>query len=197
MIRGSRMDADNDGIPAWMVAQALIVKMKNIMIEEAVGLLYREIEEKRMAVNGSFVKMSDKDGEVEQGIFLIENLMDKRSEIMADVGGAISRASARPDVLGGQQTRNIEAAKAFLKAVDEITALYTYGRVFEGWFDDASSHVHGRDPATILAATCGGVESHRAAALKFLVESRIFRESGILIDTERDIIISAVHKISE
>ena len=74
---------DADATPAWMIAQALVIKAKNVLVEEAIDLLYKEIESKRMVINGSFMPMEiEKSGEMEQGLFLIRHLMEQKPNIL-------------------------------------------------------------------------------------------------------------------
>src|SRR5580693_9882195 len=119
------------GIPAWMVAQALVIKAKNVLVEESIDLLYKEIEAKRMAVSGSFMPMElEKSGEMEQGLFLIRHLMDEKPKIMANMVHQIKELESikKPD---SATIEKIESGKKFMLAVEQIAALMTYGMVFE------------------------------------------------------------------
>ena len=173
------------GIPAWMIAQALVVKAKNVLIEDAIDLLYKEIESKRMSISGSFSPIDiERDGEMEQGLFLIRHLVDERPKIMHELSSKLKELEGikKPDV---QTVEKIESTKKFMLAVEQITALTAYGLVFEQWFNDVSLIVNEKDPAKVLAETAENKETRRADALRFLSKSRMFKDRELFDDDER------------
>lgn len=191
------MAKKDDGIPAWMIAQALVIKAKNVLTEEAIDVLYKEIEEKRMAVDGKFMPMElEKSGEMEQGLFLIRHLMDEREELERTFGEFISAAERNPEKPDAATARRIEEAKKFLIAVAKIDTLTRYGMVFDSWFSDASSLIEERDPASILAKTAGGRSSARAEALDYLITSGLLRD-GVFTKEELDFIDRAEALITQ
>ena len=174
-----------ESIPAWMEAQALTVKAKNVLIEEAIDLLYKEIEAKRMAIHGKFMPMElERSGEMEQGLFLIRNLVLERESIIRNFTENIDRLEARQR-LTKTDVEKIDAAKKFIVSVEKITALADYGSVFAQWFDAASLEVKEKDPARILAKTSGGAKSHRTQALQYLVKSKMFNADGLFVEREK------------
>ncbi len=180
------IEKDNPEIPAWMVAQALIIKVKNVLIEEAVNLLYREIEEKRMAVKGKFVKMSDTDGEMEQGMFLIRNLMNQKDEILDQFLRYIEthKEEAKSNAVEASKIRD---ARKFIDAVDSITAMARASMIFDAWFNGVSMQIHEKDPAAILAGTAKE-DNDRRDALSFLVTNQIFKSAELFTKDERAVL---------
>ena len=194
---GSPMKTANgeneESIPAWMEAQALTVKAKNVLIEEAIDLLYKEIEAKRMAIHGKFIPMElEKSGEMEQGLFLIRNLVMEKENIMRNFTDNINRLEAQPKKLTKAEAEKIDAAKKFIVAVEKITALADYGSIFAQWFDAVSLEVKEKDPAKILAKTSGGAGSHRTQALRYLVKSPLFDTDGLFKAEEKEQLAKAL-----
>ncbi len=189
------MAKKNDGIPAWMTAQALVIKAKNVLTEAAIDLLYKEIEAKRMSISGTFMPIElEKSGEMEQGLFLIRHLMEERANLEASFGRFIEMAEKDTKRFDATAMKRVEEAKKFLVAVATIDTLTKYGMVFDEWFEDVSSLVNEKDPAEVIAKTAGDVKSHRAEALDYLVSSKLFREEGLFTTEERDI-LSKTRKI--
>lgn len=176
----------SDEIPAWMVAQALVIKAKNVLLEEAIDLLYKEIEAKRMAISGSFMPMEiEKSGEMEQGLFLIRHLMNEKANIIRGITIDINQMESNPKRMDAATVQKIESAKKFMLAVEQITTLAEYGIVLEQWFNEVSMQVKEQDPSAILANTSGGGGSHRAEALKFIVGSKMFKDPDIFTKDEK------------
>ncbi len=191
------MKKPGSGVPAWMVAQALVIKAKNVLLEEAIELLYREIDEKRMAISGSFMPMElEKSGEMEQGVFLIRHLMDQRPKIIASIGSQIKEMESRKSH-DAKTIEKIESAKKFLVAVEKISMYMTYGMVFEQWFNDVSMAVKENDATTIIAKTSMTPESYRVDALRFLVGSEPFKRKELFSDEERRCLESALELCKE
>ena len=182
--------AKDDEIPAWMTAQALVIKAKNVLTEEAIEVLYKEIEEKRMAISGTFMPIElEKSGEMEQGLFLIRHLMDERENLERSFNEFLKAAEAGP--IDATARKRIEEAKKFLVAVARIDTLTRYGMVFDSWFGDASTLVKEKDPASILAKTAGAADTHRAEALDYLLSSRMFKEEELFTREEKRILEEA------
>lgn len=180
-----------DEIPAWMIAQALVIKSKNVLLEEAIDLLYKEIEAKRMAISGKFMPMElEKSGEMEQGLFLIRHLMGEKENIMYSMGNQISQLESEKKPTS-ETIEKIESGKKFMLAVEQITTLAEYGIVCEQWFNDVSIEIKENDPAEILAKTAGGKETHRAQVLKFIVGSKMFKAPDIFTSEEKKTLSSA------
>ncbi len=183
------MTKKSDGMPAWMTAQALVIKAKNVLTEAAIDALYKEIEAKRMSISGTFMPIElEKSGEMEQGLYLIRRLMEERENLEESFGKFIEMAEKDQREFDATAMRRVEEAKKFLLAVATIDTLTRYGMVFDGWFGDASSLVNEGDPAEILAKTAGDMKSHRAEALDYLVASKLFKEEGIFTVEERGIL---------
>lgn len=175
----------NKGIPAWMEAQALVIKAKNVLLEEAIELLYKEVEAKRMAISGSFMPMElEKSGEMEQGLFLIRHLMEKKEQIMQSMAEQAARLEAKKNPTH-DEVKMIDGARKFMLAVEQITSLAEYGIIFERWFADVSMEIKEDDAASVLAKTAGGAGTHRAEALRFLVNSKMFKAKDVFTEEEK------------
>lgn len=175
-----------------MVAQSLVIKAKNAMIEEAVDILYGEIEAKRIAINGKFMPMElEKSGEMEQGLFLIRHMLEQKPEMEKYFAAMIKDYKARksPDE---KTVRTMENLKKFMDAVDRIEALTHYGLLFDKWFNDVSKSVAGKAPEEILAKTSGGPKTHRAEAVRFLVKQKLFNDDDIFTKEERKVFTEAL-----
>ncbi len=174
-----------------MTAQALVIKAKNVLVEEAIDLLYKEIESKRMAINGSFVPMEiEKSGEMEQGLFLIRHLMEEKPAILRAMTVQINQLESSKR-LTSEDIQRIESARKFMLTVEHITTLLEYGTVFEQWFDDVSMRIKDTDPSIILAKTANGNNTHRTSSLRFLVNSKMFR-GGTFTNEEKNILKNAL-----
>jgi hypothetical protein len=181
-----------DEIPAWMIAQALVIKMKNVLLEEAIDLLYKEIEAKRMAINGKFMPMDlEHSGEMEQGLFLIRQLMADKERIMHGMSIQIHQMEMEKKPTS-EGIEKMESGRKFMLAVEQITSLAEHGIVCEQWFNDVSMEVKEDDPAAILAKTAGGKDTHRADVLKYMVGSKIFKSTDLFTVEEKKTLTSAL-----
>ncbi len=180
-------------IPAWMEAQALMIKCKNVCIEEAIDLLYKEIGAKRMAISGTFMPMElERSGEMEQGLFLIRHLTDQKENLTRSFSDYIAKEESNPKALTPEKLARIEDAKKFIVAVEKITSLTDYGRTFADWFDSASMEVNEKDPSLILAKSSGGPKTHRTEALRSLVGSKLFKAEGLFTAEEKKLMVKAL-----
>jgi len=182
------MKESND-IPGWMVAQALIIKAKNVLIEQAVELLYREIDEKRMGMKGAFTRMTESEGEMEHGLFLIRHLINEREQITEQFSKYIKehKEEAATSPVEASKLRDI---RKFLDAVDAITSFATTSMVFDSWFNDVSMKVTDADPIAILVKTAEGTPA-RKEALVFLVSSSIFKSNDLFTKEEKGLFAKA------
>ncbi len=184
-------------LPAWMEAQELLIKARGAMMEKAVEILYKEIDEERMDVGESFIRVHDKKIEMEQGAILINNLMESREEVSKSLSSRIKRLETHPELLDAERSKTLGDSKKSLDALEKIAGLVECGRTFESWFDEADMKIdeEGDEPAAVLARTCGNNNTPRADALRFVVNSRFFKEEGIFTQKERRIFYSAVERL--
>lgn len=186
---------ESSGFPAWMLAQALVIKAKNVLFDEAINLLYKEIDEKRMALTGKFLPIDpEKSGEMEQGLFLVQQLLEKKDAIIKDFDSSIRKLEN--EAKDENDVKRLDDTKRFLIAIEKIALFASYAGVFGEWFDSVSAMANANSASAILVETSRGIP-HRIEALRFLIDSKLVYDKELFDDDERDIVIKAISSIDD
>ncbi len=178
------MDDDDAGVPAWILCNDLLIKLKNELANEAILAAEREIKEGRMDVKGSVITQPDRQSEGENLLFVVNNLIGERDGIHERYDPYIKELQDNPSKFDSKTAQRIESLRKFLLAVDEIYTLMHYSGVMGAWADDASMQVREKDPSAILEKTLASGHERAEAAL-FVLSLKSFAKEGILSDTER------------
>ena len=120
------MDDDDAGVPAWILCNDLLIKLKNELANEAILAAEREIKEGRMDVKGSVITQPDQQSEGENLLFVVNNLIGERDGIHERYDPYIKELQDNPSKFDSKTAQRIESLRKFLLAVDEIYTLMHY-----------------------------------------------------------------------
>ncbi|MDE1857034.1 MAG: hypothetical protein KGH98_03035 [Candidatus Micrarchaeota archaeon] len=177
-------------MPAWIVCQGLLTKLKDELILEAMEVLHREIDAGRIKVGGSMVTLPDKSAEMERDMFIINNLIAESPKIHERYDSYVA------DKDSGAQTdpkmvQRIEELHRFLLGVDEIALLIRMSKTFNDWIEETGEHTRINDPSEIIRLT-SEAKGERAEALRFVLGHRYFAKEGVLTEDEKAMIKGAL-----
>ncbi len=185
------MKDDDAGLPAWMLCNDLLIKVKNELANEAIIALEREMKAGRIDVRGSVIAQPDQQQDGENKLFVINNLITERDGIHERYDQYVKDFDENPSKFDGSAAERIEALKKFMLAVDEIYTFMHYSKVMADWADDASMRVRETDPSEILAKTASAARE-RAEAASFVLSLKSFIRENILSEGERRMLERAV-----
>ncbi|MCL4404364.1 MAG: hypothetical protein M1544_00220 [Candidatus Marsarchaeota archaeon] len=169
-------------IPAWIDCEDLLVKMREELLDRAIKLLNSEIEAGHIKVNGNALFSSESSSDVEQAMYLINNLVDDSGRLHQEYNEYVERSSSKR--LDSKEAKKFEQLQKFVLFVEQITMLMDYARVLSAWADSASklTHAHSRDE--ILKLTMPASEDRRNV-LEFFVNNKDIGKEA-LTDEERE-----------
>jgi hypothetical protein len=166
--------ASNNKIPAWIECEDLLVKMREELTDRAIKLLNREIKSGHIAVNGSALFSSEASADVENAIYLINNLIDDSGKLHQEYNDYIAKNSGKK--LSEKEAKKFEELQKFVLSVEELTMLMEYGRVLSSWADAASKLINAKSKEEILKQTIGGDE-RRKTVLEFFINNKTVGEA--------------------
>jgi hypothetical protein len=174
---------DNE-IPAWLMCEDILNKIKTELITQAMDKLQEAIDSKAIEVNGSLVTVPDKPSDTEMKMFIINKLIEEHPKIMEKYKGHLSEDAEEKDPTKVQQR---ERLKKFLLTVEQISNLMQYSHVFDPWMHDVAIQVLLKDPAEVIRKTINDDES-RIDVLKYVLNNKKMEKEEILTKKEYKIL---------
>lgn len=184
------MQNDEPGIPAWLLCEDILNKIKTELITEAMDTLQEAINSKAIEISGSLVTLPDKPSETEMNMFIINKLLDEKDKIIEQYSGYLADESADTDPKKVEQK---ERLRKFLFAVEQISKLMEYSHLFDPWMTDVGMQITIKDPSEIIKITMHGNEA-RMEVLKYVLNSKKIEKEEILSENERKILANSMEK---
>jgi hypothetical protein len=175
------MKEEDDGIPPWMIAQDILVKIKDELVLEAIDILHKEIDAKRIAITGSVGILPERSVEVENDLFVIRNMLESREAIHKQYETYLN---AKPgDKMSKQEAVRVEDLRKLMMAISEISLLMEYGTAIEAWITDAGTLSKSKTPAEVIGKSVHP-DQVRAEILAFVLKNKRFIAAEPLNDKE-------------
>lgn len=159
-------DIDESRIPSWIACEDLLVKMREELIDRAIKLLNREIESGHIAVNGSTLFSSEANADVEEAMYLINNLIDDSGRLHKEYSEYIEKNNGKK--LSDAEAKKFGELQKFVLSVEQLNMLMEYARVLSSWADAAGKMIEGKDTEDILRNTVDK-EELRKTVLEFFI----------------------------
>lgn len=159
-------DIDESRIPSWIACEDLLVKMREELIDRAIKLLNREIEAGHIAVNGSTLFSSEANADVEEAMYLINNLIDDSGRLHKEYSEYIEKNNGKK--LSDAEAKKFGELQKFVLSVEQLNMLMEYARVLSSWADAAGKMIEGKDTEDILRKTADK-EELRKTVLEFFI----------------------------
>lgn len=179
-----------DGMPAWIICEDILIKIKEELILEAVDVLKKEISNKSIEIDGKFITTPDKPSETGQDMFIIYNLLSREEEIRSRYQGYINELEKGKNNLDYSLLTRIEDLKKFLLSLTQLAILMNFAKVLELWINDVTKEMRIKEPSGILVKTINQ-DPQRIDALRFILNSTTFAKSNILAGDEYNILKTA------
>ena len=181
-----------EDMPEWMIAQEILVKSKNEIILEAIDTLHKEIDEKRLEINGHTIKLPDKSSEIDMDMLIINNLLQQEQKIIKQYSSFIKKTE-NGEELSPEIVERTEELKKFLMSVAEISLLMNFAKTIDAWILDFAETMNKKDVALIISETAKR-NVDRIEVLRFMSNNRNFLKSDALTNEEFEIIKDALNK---
>ena len=181
-----------EDMPEWMLAQEILVKSKNEIILEAIDTLHKEIDEKRLEINGHTIKLPDKSSEIEMDMLIINNLLQQEQEIIKQYSTFIKKTE-NGEELSPEIVERTEELKKFLMSVAEISLLMNFAKTIDAWVLDFAETMNKKDVALIISETAKR-NIDRIEVLRFISSNKKFLNSDALSKEEFDTLRTALSK---
>ncbi|MCL4388035.1 hypothetical protein M1567_02690 [Candidatus Marsarchaeota archaeon] len=162
-------DVDESRIPSWIACEDLLVKMREELIDRAIKLLNREIEAGHIAVNGSTLFSSEANADVEEAMYLINNLIDDSGRLHKEYNEYIEKNSGKK--LSEAEAKKFEELQKFVLSVEHLNMLMEYSRVLSSWADAAGKMIDGKSITDILERTVDKEELRRTVLEFFMSDN--------------------------
>lgn len=178
------MQKDDDDIPAWLLCEDMFNKIKTELITEAMDTLQEAVDSKAIEISGSLVSLPDKPSDTEMRMFIINRLIEQREGIAERYRGQLQSEGSSADPKKVQQ---LERLKKFLLAVEQISMLMQYSRIFDPWINEVGMQAAVKDPSQVIKNTIKGDEK-KIEVLQYVLRSAKMEKEEILTKRERKII---------
>jgi hypothetical protein len=179
-------------MPAWIVAQDLLVKAKDALRILALEIYRNEIKGKSVALEGKLVHLPDEHNEDEEDLFVVGKLVEDRDRIGRIYQEYIIASAGSRDP---ERIITAERARKFLIALGHLLAVVDYSDIFDDWIEDAGMLIRKESPVEVIADSSG--EDGRADALRFLVGDRKFLLERVFSSEEHKILQDALEIIDQ
>ena len=179
--------AEDEKLPAWMVCDAIISKMRDELLSRAVSVMHEQISKKRISLEGHMPAMSEEGGEKEKDAFLLSQIVKEHENIERQFGEHLESAS-----LGSADVARIDELQKFLLELRQIVMLDDYSKACEAWMADAEKELRESDAARVLAKTMAKEPGKRREVLDFVLKDRKLARDGVFSESERRIMGDAL-----
>lgn len=159
---------------AWLLCEDLLLKIKEAIVEEASGVLHREIEEDRIKLSADWVNMESQNEALERDMFLINNLLAEAPEMLWKQDEYIRAKETSGAKLDADTVAKIESIKKLSLAISYISVLMEHTTVIDNWVKDIEQMPLAQDPTDLLKST---LNNKRLELLKFFLKSKQFGSS--------------------
>jgi hypothetical protein len=143
--------------------------MREELIDRAIKLLNKEIESGHIAVNGSTLFSSEANADMEEAMYLINNLIDDSGRLHKEYNEYIEKNSGRK--LSEAEAKKLGELQKFVLSVEHLNMLMEYSRVLSSWADAAGKMIDGKDIVDILERTISKDEL-RKTVLEFFMNDK-------------------------
>jgi hypothetical protein len=184
------MTADSD-VPAWMVCEDIITRLKDELVLEAIDILHEEMKQGRVDINGYVSLLPDKSDEIQRDMYIINNLRMREHEILEQYRPYLDGSSENdPDRL-----KRAEDLKKFVLSVGAISTLMRFSEIAGLWADDTGKYSEIRDQRQIMIKTLG-MAHERLEVLEFVLSSSKFMKSETLSPEEMEMLKGARSQVA-
>ncbi len=180
---------DNEpGIPAWLVCEDILNRIKAELITQAMDVLQEAINSKAIEVNGSLVTLPDRPSDTDMYMFIINKLIEEKGNIIDRYRSYLSNdgINQNPD-----NVQRRERLKKFLLSVEQISLLMQYSQVFNTWIHDVALQINATDPSDVIKNTLRENEP-RMDVLNYVLNNKKIENEHILTEKEREILKSSI-----
>jgi hypothetical protein len=180
------------GIPAWILCEDLLVKVKTELANEAIITLQNEVKAGRMKVDGNLVTANEMTSEAERDLFVVTHIASESEAMLKAYSDYIIKKETSPERLNSDDVQKIENSKRLMLAVQEISLLVRYRQVAEEWILEIEGIPTIKDPVKLLGSTIRGVNDDRFEVLDFILKRKSIKEAKIFSDAEYGMIDEAL-----
>ncbi len=173
-------------MPAWMVCDGIISKMRDELLSQAVSVMHEQLEKKRISLEGQLPTLDEGASGQERDAFLLSQIIKEHKNIERQFGEYIEHAK-----VGHEDLARIEELQRFLLELRQIVMLSDYSKECEGWLAEAEKELKEEDPAKIMAKTMKK-EGKRQELLDYVMKSKKFMKDGVFSEAERKIMDEAL-----
>ena len=173
-----------EGIPAWILCEDLLVKVKTELANEAIITLQNEVKSGRMKVDGNLVTANEITSEAERDLFVVTHIASESENMLKAYSEYIIKKETEPEKLNSEDVQKIETSKKLMLAVQEISLLVGYRQVAEEWILEIEGIPTIKDPVKLLGSTIRGINDDRFEVLKFILKRKSIKEAKIFSDSE-------------
>ena len=182
--------ASDNKMPAWIICEDLLVKMREELLEEAMSILDKERQAGHIEVNGKPLSTGESGNYTEEALYIINNLIADAPKLHEEYARYISVQSDKK--LSEADAKRFKELKDFVLAIDELSLLMDYSRILSAWAEEVAHYVKDTDPAEILKKTSNDPEELRKEVLKFFISNKTFASKSPLSEHEINIVSNAL-----
>lgn len=167
-------------MPAWMVCDGIISKMRDELLSQAVSVMHEQLEKKRISLEGRLPTFDESSSGQERDAFLLSQIVKEHKNIEKQFGEYIEHAK-----VGRENLARIEELQRFLLELRQIVMLSDYSKVCESWMADAERELKESSAARILARTMAKDLEKRRAVLDFTLRDKRLASEKVFSEEER------------
>lgn len=177
---------NKDGVPAWLACEDILTRTKDELVLEAIDILRSEMKAGRIDIKGYVAALPEKGQELEQDLFIVNNLIARAPEIREQYKSYL-KSEADGKITDPETIARGEGLRRFLMSVDAIDLLMKFSRAFGMWADDVGIYSTLKDPVDIMVKTAN-MDDDRIEALEFTLASKTFEKNEALSNEERQVL---------
>lgn len=178
---------DDEGAPAWMVCDAIVSKLRDETLSQAVSVMHEQLEKKRLSLEGQLPTLNEGEGEHDRDAFLLKQILNEHANIERQFMQYMQQAKLDKDSLS-----RVDELQKFLLELRQIVLLSEYSKECESWMADVEKELKDDNPARILAKTLEKDSGRRREVLDYALKNKKFASDGIFSAAERKIMEDAI-----
>jgi hypothetical protein len=173
-------------VPAWLLCEDIMTKMKEALVDEALTTLHNEIDSGRIKLDAKWINTESQTEALERDMFLINNLIEQAPNMLQVQNDYIMKNENAGAKMDAEKIEKLENVKRLSMAVSYISVLMRNATVIDDWIKTVEQLPQDSDSKSILKQT---LDDERLDLVKFVLKTKPFND-GIFSEEELSILRS-------
>ncbi|MCL5100441.1 MAG: hypothetical protein M1122_00600 [Candidatus Marsarchaeota archaeon] len=184
----------HDDMPAWLVMEDILIRVKEGLLSVALETLQTEIDAKRVQINGHLIKTPESLDDKETNLFIISNIVSREGEIIEmyeHEKKKLESGNVSPEIAYG-----IDELRKFAMAAVQLSVLMNYVEITNRWMNDVKEDTKKENVERLIIDSIKS-DRERRNLIEFISKSKALVDIGSVSAQEREMMAGVIKNFPE